>query len=147
MMEWAMQMASLYGAPSGWKGAVFHTCFSHVFFSSPLKTRDSVFLFFQERYFRKSPLNDFHAQFHISLWHLAIQRPCQDQEKATEPPRAARAMIMAAEAAEVLPGLAGLAEAMAGMAKATTVVEARPHRQPTVPARRATKFQRAERIL
>ena len=32
MMEWAMQMASLYGPPSGWKGAVFHTCFSHVFF-------------------------------------------------------------------------------------------------------------------
>ena len=67
------------------------------------------------------------------------------------PPRVARAMIMvAAETAGVLPGLpglAGLAEAMAGMAKAkATVVEARPHRRPTVRARRATKFQR-ERIL
>lgn len=64
------------------------------------------------------------------------------------PPRVARAMIMvAAETAGVLPGLAGLVEAMAGMAKAkATVVEARPHRRPTVRARRATKFQRG-RIL
>ena len=40
--------------------------------------------FFQERYFRKSPLNDFHAQFHISLWHLAIHRPCLKGDGATK---------------------------------------------------------------
>lgn len=38
MMEWAMQMASLYGAPSGWKGAVFHTCFHTFFFLLRLDT-------------------------------------------------------------------------------------------------------------
>ena len=55
-------------------------------------------------------------------------------------------IMVAAETAGVL---AGLAEATVAVARATTVVEARPHRRPTahLRARRAPKFQRAKHML